>query len=198
MSNVKSLSTGGIIESCTLNLPFDNIDTDQIIPAQFLTTTEREGLGKFCFHHWRFHPDGRRHEGDPLSDHDPEVHQVLVTGTNFGCGSSREHAPWALLDLGFKAVISTRFADIFRNNSLKNGLLLITVEQKVIDFLMAHPHHQVRIDILAGKLDIDGFGQFDFPLDTFSAYCLAQGIDQLDFILRQEADIARYEQRVSN
>jgi len=120
---------------------------------------------------------------------------VLVAGSNFGCGSSREHAPWALLDLGFRAAISTRFADIFRSNSLKNGLLLVTVEQQVADFLLAHPDHRVRIDIAAARLQVSGLGDFDFPLDPFAAYCLAQGIDQLDFILRHEADIARYEQR---
>ncbi|MGH8033947.1 MAG: 3-isopropylmalate dehydratase small subunit [Lysobacterales bacterium] len=178
----------------TLNLPFDNIDTDQIIPAQFLTTTEREGLGRFCFHHWRFNLDGSPRAEHPLLGHDPAQHQVLVAGTNFGCGSSREHAPWALMDLGFRAVISSRFADIFRNNALKNGLLPVTVEQDVIDFLLAHPDHPVRIDIPSTTLEISGFGSVVFLLDPFSAYCLARGFDQLDFILQHESDIARYEQ----
>lgn len=178
----------------TLNLPFDNIDTDQIIPAQFLTTTEREGLGRFCFHHWRFNPDGSPKAEHPLSGHDPAQHRVLVAGANFGCGSSREHAPWALMDLGFRAVVSSRFADIFRNNALKNGLLPITVEQNVIDFLLAHPRQEVRIDIPATTLEISGFGPVEFPLDPFTAYCIARGIDQLDFILQHETDIARYEQ----
>jgi 3-isopropylmalate/(R)-2-methylmalate dehydratase small subunit len=177
----------------TLNLPFENIDTDQIIPAQFLTTTERAGLGRFCFHHWRFNPDGSPKAEHPLSGHDPEQHQVLVAGTNFGCGSSREHAPWALMDLGFRAVVSSRFADIFRNNALKNGLLPITVGQDAIDFLLAHPGHPVRIDIPSTTLEISGFGNVVFPLDPFTAYCLARGIDQLDFILQHETDIARYE-----
>jgi len=188
------MSASGIIESRTFNLAADNIDTDQIIPAQFLTTTEREGLGQYCFYHWRFDADGQPRKDSLLAAHDADRQHVLVTGTNFGCGSSREHAPWALLDLGFRAVISTRFADIFRNNSLKNGLLLITVEPQVIDFLLAHPDHPLRIDITAGRLDIEGFGAVEFTLDPFSAYCLALGIDQLDFILRQEADITRYEQ----
>ncbi len=190
------MSTSGVIESHTFNLAADNIDTDQIIPAQFLTTTERAGLGQYCFYHWRFEANGQARADSLLAAHDAARQQVLVAGTNFGCGSSREHAPWALLDLGFRAVISTRFADIFRNNSLKNGLLLVTVKQDVIDFLMAHPDHPVRIDILGGQLHIEGFGEVEFPLDAFSAYCLAQGIDQLDFILRHEADIARYEQRI--
>ena len=189
------MSASGIIESRSFNLPADNIDTDQIIPAQFLTTTEREGLGQFCFYHWRFDASGKPRKDSLLAAHDAGRQQVLVAGTNFGCGSSREHAPWALLDLGFRAVISTRFADIFRNNSLKNGLLLVTVKQPVIDFLMAHPDHPLRIDIAAGRLEVSGLGAFDFPLDPFSAYCLAQGIDQLDFILRHETDIAAYEQQ---
>jgi len=190
------MSAAGIIESHTFNLATDNIDTDQIIPAQFLTTTERDGLGKFCFYHWRFDGQGRPRKDSPLAAHDANRQKVLVAGTNFGCGSSREHAPWALLDLGFRAVISTRFADIFRSNSLKNGLLLVTVGQEVIDFLMSHPDHPVRIDIRAGRMEVKGFGEVSFPLDPFSAYCLAQGIDQLDFILQHETDIGLHEQHV--
>lgn len=189
------MSAAGIIESRTFNLAADNIDTDQIIPAQFLTTTEREGLGQFCFYHWRFDADGKPREDSPLARYDATRQQVLVAGANFGCGSSREHAPWALLDLGFRAVISTRFADIFRNNSLKNGLLLVAVKQEVIDYLMAHPDQPVRIDIPSGRLEVEGFGEVTFALDPFSAFCLAQGIDQLDFILRHEAEISRHEQQ---
>lgn len=194
-ANSSGANSSGVIDSRTLNLPFDNIDTDQIIPAQFLTTTEREGLGRFCFYHWRFNPDGSPKEDHPLINYVAAEHQVLVAGPNFGCGSSREHAPWALLDLGFRAVISSRFADIFRTNSLKNGLLPVQVDQEVVDFLMQHPHHAVRIDIPAGRLEVSDLGTFNFPIDPFSAYCLAQGIDQLDFLLNQETDIARYEHR---
>jgi 3-isopropylmalate/(R)-2-methylmalate dehydratase small subunit len=190
------MSATGIFESRTFNLAADNIDTDQIIPAQFLTTTERDGLGQFCFYHWRFDADGKPREDSLLAAHDAGRQQVLVAGANFGCGSSREHAPWALLDFGFRAVISTRFADIFRNNSLKNGLLLVTTQPEVVEYLLAHPDHPVRIDIPAGRMEVEGFGEVAFPLDPFSAYCLAQGIDQLDFILRNEADISRHEQRV--
>ena len=193
MSAERMTKAAGIIESLTLNLPFDNIDTDQIIPAQFLTTTEREGLGRFCFYHWRFHPDGSQKAEHPLMHHVPADHRVLVAGANFGCGSSREHAPWALLDLGFRAVISSGFADIFRNNSIKNGLLPVVAEPSVVAFLLDHPNHPVRIDIAAGKLEVSELGTFSFPLDPFAAYCLAQGIDQLDFLLRQQTDIARYE-----
>ena len=184
-----------VIETRTHNIPVDNIDTDQIIPAQFLTTTERAGLGQFCFHGWRYADDGSEKDEHPLRDHRPERHQVLVAGSNFGCGSSREHAPWALLDFGFRAVISDRFADIFRNNSLKNGLLPITVDAGVIEFLHAHPDHEVSIDLSRRRLWVKGLGEFEFPLDPFSAFCLTREIDQLDFILENEQDISAYEQR---
>ena len=189
------MSESGVISSRTFNLPFDNIDTDQIIPGEFLTTTEREGLGQYCFYSWRFDDNGRPRMQNPLQEHRPDRQRVLVAGSNFGCGSSREHAPWALLDFGFQAVISSRFADIFRANSLKNGLLPIAVEDHVAEFLLAHPDHPVTIDIANHRLNVEGYGEFDFPLDPFSAYCLTRGIDQLDFILEHEADIAAYEQR---
>jgi 3-isopropylmalate/(R)-2-methylmalate dehydratase small subunit len=189
------MSATRIIESRTYVLPQDNIDTDQIIPGQFLTTTEREGLGRFCFYGWRFEEDGSEKADHPLKGHRPGRHEVLVAGHNFGCGSSREHAPWALLDFGFRAVISSRFADIFRSNSLKNGLLPITVEERIADFLLAHPEQPVKIDIGTKTLSIEGYGEFHFPLDPFSAYCLTRGIDQLDFILESEKDIRAYEQR---
>jgi len=183
-----------IIRSHTYNVPLENIDTDQIIPAQFLTTTERDGLGQFCFYGWRFDGDGSDKKDNPLRNYQPERQQVLVAGTNFGCGSSREHAPWALLDFGFRAIISDRFADIFRNNALKNGLLPITVDDHVIEFLHAHPDHAVSIDINTRILAVDGLGKFEFPIDPFSAFCLTRGIDQLDFILENEQDISAYEQ----
>ena len=189
------MSSAGKFESRTYNLPFENIDTDQIIPAQFLTTTEREGLGKSCFYNWRFEPDGQPKSEHPLQDFDPAQHSILVAGTNFGCGSSREHAPWGLLDMGVKAVISSRFADIFRNNSLKNGLLPITVSDEVADYLLQHPGVKVQVDIPATKISIEGFGDVEFPLDSFPAYCLSEGIDQLDFLLRNEQDISAHEQR---
>jgi 3-isopropylmalate/(R)-2-methylmalate dehydratase small subunit len=176
-------------------VPIENIDTDQIIPAQFLTTTEREGLGQFCFYGWRFAGDGSDKADNPLLDYQPKRQQVLVAGTNFGCGSSREHAPWALLDFGFRAIISDRFADIFRNNALKNGLLPITVDDDVIKFLHAHPDHAVSIDIRTRTLAVDGLGEYTFPIDPFAAFCLTRGIDQLDFILENEQDISAYEHR---
>jgi 3-isopropylmalate/(R)-2-methylmalate dehydratase small subunit len=189
------MSHSGVVESGTFNLPVDHIDTDQIIPAQFLTTTEREGLGQFCFYSWRFDENGVERADHPLLNFNANRHQVLVAGSNFGCGSSREHAPWALLDFGFRAVISSQFADIFRSNSLKNGLLPVMVEEHVIEFLHANPDHPVRIDISTGTLCVHGYGEFKFPIDPFSAYCLTRGIDQLEFLLENEPEIIAYEQK---
>jgi len=188
-------NSAAVIRSYTYNVPLDNIDTDQIIPAQFLTTTEREGLGKFCFYGWRFNADGTAKENNPLHDHRPDRQQVLVTGSNFGCGSSREHAPWALLDYGIRAVISSRFADIFCNNSLKNGLIPVTAEEQVIEYLHKHPDSMVSIDIGTRQLTIRDYGTFEFPLDPFSVFCLTREIDQLDFILQSEQEISAHEQR---
>lgn len=183
----------GVIDSRTFNLPIDDIDTDQIIPGQFLTTTAREGLGRFCFHSWRYADDGSERADNPLRDHQPRSQQVLVAGHNFGCGSSREHAPWALLDFGFLAVISSGFADIFRNNALKNGLLPVQVPPHVTAFLFDNPDHAVHIDIANRRLRVDGYGDVEFPLDAFSAYCLTRGIDQLDFLLQNDTAIAGFE-----
>jgi 3-isopropylmalate/(R)-2-methylmalate dehydratase small subunit len=187
------MSHSGVLKCVTFNLAVDNIDTDQIIPAQFLTTTEREGMGQFCFHSWRHHEDGEEKDHHPLSEFDRERHEVLVAGRNFGCGSSREHAPWALLDFGFKAVISSQFADIFHSNSLKNGLLPIVVEEHVTAFLHERPDHSVHIDILNATLTVEGYGTFEFPIDPFSAYCLTRGIDQLDFLLENKPKIDCFE-----
>ena len=192
-STARQGAASGVIESRTFNLPVDNIDTDQIIPAQFLTTTEREGLGRYCFHAWRFNEDGSPKASGPFRKFDPEAQRVLVAGSNFGCGSSREHAPWVLLDFGFRAIVSTRFADIFRSNALKNGLLPVTVDEAVAGYLLDHPDHKVRIDIPNHRLHVEGYGDFDFPLDAFSAYCLTRGIDQLDFILQNVDAIEAYE-----
>lgn len=188
------MSRSGVVDSTTFCLPVDNIDTDQIIPGQFLTTTERDGLGRFCFYSWRFDENGDERTDSPLKSFDPGKQQVLVAGSNFGCGSSREHAPWALLDFGFRAVISSQFADIFKNNSLKNGLLPVQVDDDVADHLLANPGQPVRIDITSSTLSVEGLGDFKFPLDPFSAYCLTRGIDQLDFLLENERKISQFEQ----
>ncbi len=187
--------SSAVIRSRTFSLPVENIDTDQIIPAHFLTTTEREGLGRACFYAWRFNEDGSEKPDNPLKGHDTAAQKVLVTGENFGCGSSREHAPWALLDYGFQAVISSRFADIFRNNAVKNGLLPVIVDEAVSKHLLENPGTSVQIDIAERTLNIEGYGEVEFPLDPFSAYCLTRGIDQLDFILQGADEIRQYEQQ---
>ena len=183
------------IASRTVVLPTRDIDTDQIIAARFLTTTSREGLGEHLFHDLRRNKDGSTNEEFVLNKPESQGCGILVAGNNFGCGSSREHAPWALLDYGFQAVISSRFADIFRNNAVKNGLLPVIVDETVSQHLHANPGTKVEIDIAARVLDIDGYGRVEFPLDPFSAYCLTRGIDQLDFILQGADEISRYEQQ---
>src|SRR5882757_4725890 len=135
------------IESKTVVLPYSDIDTDQIIPARFLTTTTKEGLGQHAFSNWRYHADGTAKPDFILNQPAAQGCQILVAGNNFGCGSSREHAPWALMDLGFRAVISTEIADIFRSNSLKNGLLPIVIEASAHRWLLDHPGAQIRIDL---------------------------------------------------
>ncbi len=190
MSNQSGLKA---IECHTFNLSFDDIDTDQIFPAEFLATTEREGLGRYCFHYWRFDDRGDPISDGPLAGFDPGRHQVLVAGNNFGCGSSREHAPWALLDMGIRAVISRQFADIFYANALKNGLLPVTLEPAALEFLHSHPDQRVNIDIPSRTITIEEYGTLEFPLDPFSAHCLVEGIDQLEFLLHQEQHITRFE-----
>src|SRR5471032_2330020 len=142
------------IRSRTVVLPASNIDTDQIIPARFLTTTTRSGLGKQLFSDWRYAPDGTPKADFVLNQPQAAGCQVLVGGRNFGCGSSREHAPWALLDYGFRAVISTEIADIFRGNSLKNGLLPIVVDETVSRWLLDHPGADIGIDLAAATLTL--------------------------------------------
>ena len=182
-----------VIRSRTVVMPSSNIDTDQIIPARFLTTTTREGLGASLFADWRYHADGQpRH--DFVLNH-PHAHgcQILVAGRNIGCGSSREHAPWALLDHGFRAVVSTEIADIFRSNSLKNGLVPVIVDAGTHRWLLEHPGADVKIDVPSATIEVNG-KSVAFPIDRFSRYCLMNGIDQLGYLLEQNAAIARYEQ----
>jgi 3-isopropylmalate/(R)-2-methylmalate dehydratase small subunit len=142
----------GNINSHTFNLPFDNIDTDQIYPGRYLTTTQRDGLGKLCFYDWRHDPAAGKRSF--FNNFEPGSQSVLVSGDNFGCGSSREHAAWALLGMGIRVVISTRFADIFKSNAEKNGLLLITVDKAVLDYLYTRDHHPVIIDVVNKSLII--------------------------------------------
>ncbi len=182
------------LRSRTVVLPIRDIDTDQIIPARFLTTTTREGLGEALFQDLRYDQDGAERTEFPLNDPAARDCRILVAGNNFGCGSSREHAPWALLDYGFKAVISTEFADIFRNNSLKNGLLPIIVDQDTHDWLVAHPGVELHVDVEASRLQLPDGRAVEYPIDAFARYCLTQGIDQLGYLLNQSDAIAAFEE----
>lgn len=181
------------IESRTVVLPSTNIDTDQIIPARFLTTTTKEGLGKQAFADWRYDSAGRPKPDFILNKPASQGCAVLVAGRNFGCGSSREHAPWALLDYGFRAVISTEIADIFRNNSLKNGLLPIVVDEATHRWLSENPGAQVRVDLESNTLTLPNGVTFKFEVEGFARYCLLNGTDELGFLLKQADAIGRYE-----
>jgi 3-isopropylmalate/(R)-2-methylmalate dehydratase small subunit len=183
------------IESRTVVLPFTNIDTDQIIPARFLTTTTREGLGRQAFADWRYNAAG---EPDPdfiLNKPDAANCTVLVAGRNFGCGSSREHAPWALLDYGFRAVVSTEIADIFRSNSLKNGLLPVVVDETTHQWLLTNPGALVRIDVETCTLTLPTGATSAFPIEAFARFCLLNGTDELGFLLQQAPLIESYEHK---
>ncbi len=179
--------------SRTVVMPSSNIDTDQIIPARFLTTTTREGLGKALFADWRYDDQGRPRPDFVLNLPGSEGCAVLVAGRNIGCGSSREHAPWALVDYGFRAVISTEIADIFRNNSLKNGLLPVIVDEDTHAWLLAHPGAEVTVDLEHRRLTLPDGRSIEFPLESFARYCLLNGVDELGFLQSQLADIEAYE-----
>jgi 3-isopropylmalate/(R)-2-methylmalate dehydratase small subunit len=182
------------LTSRTVVLPFTNIDTDQIIPARFLTTTTKEGLGRQAFADWRYDASGAPKPDFALNRPEAAGCEILVAGGNFGCGSSREHAPWALLDFGFRAVVSTEIADIFRNNSLKNGLLPIVVDEQTHAWLLAHPGVSVKIDLQASTLTLPDGAAVRFPIEAFARYCLLNGVDELGFLLQQGDAIERYEQ----
>jgi|SRR5690625_34784 len=177
-------------------IPDENIDTDQIIPARFLKVTDKEGLGEALFADWRYDASGRPNPEFVLNQPGTEGAAILVAGHNFGCGSSREHAPWALRAFGFRAVISTFFADIFRNNALKNGLLPIVVAEEIHRELLGldgDPTARVRIDLESQSLTLPTGKRVEFPIDPFAKYCLLNGLDQLGFLLAEEGAIARYE-----
>ena len=182
------------VQSKTVVIPSSNIDTDQIIPARFLTTTNKEGLGRQLFADWRYRSDGSPNPDFVLNRPEARGARVLVTGRNFGCGSSREHAPWALLDFGFRAVISTEIADIFRGNSLKNGLLPIVVEESTSQWLLDHPGADVDIDLTAATLTLPTGAAHRFPIEAFARHCLLNGIDELGYLRGKLGEIERYEQ----
>ncbi len=181
------------IHSQTVVLPQTDIDTDQIMPARFLTTTDKEGLGKALFSDWRYDGNGEPLPGFPLNQPGAATCKVLVAGNNFGCGSSREHAPWGLVDFGFRAVISTQFADIFRNNSLKNGLVPIIVDAETHTWLLSNPGAEVDIDVATATLTLPDGRKLAFPLDGFSQQCLLEGVDQLGYLLSKADQIDTFE-----
>lgn len=179
--------------SKTVVMPATNIDTDQIIPARFLTVTTKDGLGEHLFADWRYAADGRPKADFILNKPEAAGCRVLVAGQNIGCGSSREHAPWALLDYGFRAVISTKIADIFCNNSLKNGLLPVVVDAATHDWLLAHPGAEVVVDLTATRLTLPTGASVSFPIEPFARHCLLNGLDELGYLQSRLADIERYE-----
>lgn len=185
------------VRSRTAVLPFENIDTDRIIPARFLTTTERKGLGRFAFHDWRFNQDGSVNADFPLNRPEAQGCEILVAGRNFACGSSREHAPWALLDYGIRAVLSSEIADIFRSNALKNGLLALQITAQEHAFLLNNPGIELGIDLQQCKIELPDGGRFSFSMDGFARTCLLQGVDQMGYLLNQQAAIDAFEQKRS-
>ena len=186
------------LTSKTIILPEENIDTDQIIPARFLTTTKRDGLGKAAFYDWRFDSAGNARNNSALNLAGQEDYRILVAGSNFGCGSSREHAPWALLDLGIDAVISSDIADIFKSNSLKNGLLPVEVDQKTHRRLLGSPGETVTIDLETQTVRFGGEWQTVFEVDRFARNCLMDGVDPLGFIMQQLPAIKKFEAEQDN
>jgi 3-isopropylmalate/(R)-2-methylmalate dehydratase small subunit len=187
------------VESKTVVLAIDNIDTDQIIPARFLKTTSMEGLGDNLFRDWRYHPDGSPNPDFALNKPTAKGARILIAGDNFGCGSSREHAPWALVQFGFKAVISTSFADIFKGNSLKNGLLPVIVPPDIHAELLKWPGIVLKVDLATQTLTLAGGRTVEFPIDPFAKQCLLEGVDELGYVLKQEPAIAAFEaQRVGS
>lgn len=181
------------LRSRTAVLADENVDTDRIIPARFLTTTVRAGLGRHCFQDWRYLSDGSDNPAFPLNQPAARGCAILVAGHNFGCGSSREHAPWALLDYGIQAVLSSEIADIFRNNALKNGLLAIVVGEPEHRWLLDNPGVELGIDVRSQAIDLPDGSQIRFELEPFARHCLLEGVDQLGYLLQQDAFIRERE-----
>lgn len=180
--------------STVVRMPIDNIDTDQIIPARFLKTISKDGLGDQLFYDWRYDAAGAPKPDFVLNTAAAKASQILLAGDNFGCGSSREHAPWALTQYGFRAVISTSFADIFKSNSLKNGLLPIVVSRDLHAKLFGlAAEAQVAVDLAAQTITLPDGEKAEFAVDAFSKTCLLEGVDELGYLLQQEAAIAKFE-----
>ena len=177
----------------TVNLPNEDVDTDQIIPARFLTRQTIDGIGECLFADWRYDKSGKPNENFILNQAESINAGILVAGNNFGCGSSREHAAWSLLDYGFRAIISSSFADIFQNNSLKNGLITIAVDLETHEWLMQHPATELIVDLENTEIILENGKKVCFPIDSFARYCLLNGVDQLGYMLSQESEIIAYE-----
>jgi len=186
------------LTSRVMVVPVNDIDTDQIIPAQFLKVTDKNGLADALFYNWRYNDDKSPNQDFVINKPESKGCQILLAGDNFGCGSSREHAPWALTAYGFRAVISTSFADIFRNNSLKNGLIPIIVDdathKMLFDLAEEAPRAELTVDLATQTVSFPG-GSFTFPIDAFNKTCLLNGVDELGYIMGFEKEIAAFEQR---
>jgi 3-isopropylmalate/(R)-2-methylmalate dehydratase small subunit len=184
-------------ESTYVVVPVDNIDTDQIIPARFLKVTDKKGLGDSVFADWRRLPDGTVNVDFPLNRPDAKGAQILVAGDNFGCGSSREHAPWALVGWGLRAIVAPSFADIFKGNAMKNGLLPIAVDAafhaRLLEARRANPRTQIAVDLPAQTVALAGQPPVRFEIDAFAKECLVHGVDELGYLLERTPDIERYE-----
>lgn len=185
------------LTSKIIPLPYRNIDTDQIIPARYLKVTDKDGLAEGLFYDWRYQDDGTPNPEFVLNQPEYQGAQILLAGDTFGCGSSREHAPWALTGWGIRAVISTSFGDIFRNNALKNGLLPVTVDeethQSLFDLTVEAPQAEITIDLEGLNVGLPGGQSVNFPIDAFARKCLLEGIDQLGYIQTYEDQISAYE-----
>jgi 3-isopropylmalate/(R)-2-methylmalate dehydratase small subunit len=187
-----------MLTSRVVAMPVNDIDTDQIIPARFLKATDKKGMGDHLFADWRYNPDGSPKPEFVLNQKESQGAQILLAGGNFGCGSSREHAPWALTAYGFRAVISTSFADIFRNNALKNGLLPVLVDaathKMLFDLVEESPNAEFTLDLASQTLSFPN-GSVKFPIDPFNKTCLLNGVDELGYIMGFEKEIAEFENR---
>jgi 3-isopropylmalate/(R)-2-methylmalate dehydratase small subunit len=184
------------ITSKAIVLPIDDVDTDQIVPARFLTTTERAGIGVALFADWRFDKDGNEIKDFPLNAPEAKGRKILVAGRNFGCGSSREHAPWAIHDFGIRAVISSEIADIFRNNSLNNGLLPIVVDAESHQWLLDHPETEITVDLETCEVRFAD-KTVKFTIEPFARHCILEGIDQMGFLIRNLDKIEEFEKNRS-
>ncbi|HEY0926473.1 3-isopropylmalate dehydratase small subunit [Brevundimonas sp.] len=185
----KSLTSKAVV------LSQSNIDTDQIIPGRFLSTTSREGLGAWAFYDWRYESDGSTKPEAILNRIDPSERRILLAGKNFACGSSREHAPWALMDYGFRAVVSTGIADIFTSNALKNGFLPIVVDQATWDDLAAHADQPITIDLETSTIQRGNAAPVAFAVESFARQCLLDGVDTLGWLQARLPAIEAFERR---